>query len=146
MTVNANIDIRASATETKAGALGNYQGVPSITFTKSLSTSDISKCYQLNATIATAQTYDVNSGLVDAFGTALVFATVKSVVIRNNDATASLVVGGGTNPLFVSDQYTIKAGQCLAITSSFTVNASTAKVITLTPSASLNFDLLLLGS
>lgn len=145
MSANASINITVVASDTKAAALASYGGSPTISFTKTLSTSDISKCYQNNQTSASPITFDVNSGLTDAYGTALVYTSVKTIVVRNNAASASLVIGGGSNPLMGTDQVTLAAGQVLVLTSPITVDG-THKVLTITPSASASVDVLILGS
>lgn len=145
MAAEGIITVLANVTNTGTNGLGTYSGNPQISTVTSFSTSDISKVYTAAGTTAVNLNLDVTSGLTDAFGNALVFGTVKTFVLKNTHATATLTVGGGTNPLFGSDQYTVAAGACLPITTSFTVD-STHKVIRVVPSASCTYQLMILGS
>ncbi len=140
----ANIDINASVQCTFAGDLATFTGTPKITSSTNLSSSDISKVFQDIRAASAADPLDLTSGLVDPYGNALVFTAVKLVCIKNTSATATLTVGGGSNPVFGSDQYTIKAGVCLPILSSFTVDG-THKILTITPSAAATYQIIIAG-
>ncbi|WP_161967142.1 hypothetical protein [Fimbriiglobus ruber] len=88
------------------------------------------------------------TSLTDAYGNALVYTTVAALIVQIVSASGNLVVGGGSNPLLGSDQYTIKGtanSSMLPISWPFTVSG-TAKVITLTPSTSLTFNIIVIGS
>ena len=146
ITATANIDINVSVVHSNPNDLGQYNGSPGIDSSLTFSTSDLSKVFADSRSISAADPLDVTSGLTDQYGTALVYATVKTVVIKNTHATATLTIGGGSDPLYGTDQYTLKAGQTLPITSSATVDG-THKVLTITPSvASTTYDILILGS
>lgn len=144
MAANAQIDINAAVQYTSSGPLATFTGTPRITTSTTLDSTAISKVYQAARSISSPDTLDLTSGLTDAYGQALVFAAVKCVTIYNTSATATITVGGGSNPVFGSDQYTIKAGACLPITSPFTVDG-THKVITVTPSASATYQIIIAG-
>lgn len=143
MAATATIEINCSSTYTKPTALGTGTISPRINYLTSLSSSDVTKVYFTSATISGVTTLDVTA-LTDIYGTALSYGTVKGVYIENSGA-GNLVLGGGTNPLFGTDQYTVKTGAVLPIVSPFTVGGSN-KVITLTPSASLTYSIIIVGS
>jgi hypothetical protein len=146
---SANFQITCSVTDTSAGPLGNYQGVISLNAgsagTISLTSADVTKVYAANRSGGSPDVFTLDDGsLTDAYGNALTFAEAHAVVIKNTHASATLTVGGGTDPLFGSDQYTLKAGQLLPITSPFTVDG-THKQITITPSAAATYSVIVLG-
>lgn len=143
MSASASIDFTISTTYTKQTALGVGYIPSKLSDTISLSTSDVSKVYTASVTSGSATVIDLTS-LTDGFGAALSFSTLKACVVENTGA-GSLVVGGGTNPVFGTDQYTVKSGAVLPVLSSFTVDG-THKTLTLTPSASTTFNLVLVGS
>jgi hypothetical protein len=142
----ATIDLSTLVQDTGTVGTGTYTGNPSITKTISLSSSDITKVYSATRSVSSADTFDVTSGLTHAFGAALVYASVKGLVILNTHATASIVVGGGSNPLLGTDQYTVKAGQALYVPCVPVTVDGTHKVLTVTPSGAVTYSLLILGS
>jgi len=141
---SGKIEISASFTYSSVVAGTAFSGFPKLSQSQSLdSTTPVNKVFNQSATISSPTTLDVTA-LTDAYGAALSFGTVKQFVIQNTGA-GNLVVGGGSNPLFGTDQYTVKSGATLPITSSFTESGS-AKNILLTPSASLSYTLIICGS
>lgn len=144
MAATADINISATTTYTKAAALATYSGSPKIVASKSYATTDISKVFDATGSTGSPVTYDVTA-LTDDYGAALAMATVKGFVIQNTHATATLTIGGGSNPLFGSDHYTVKAGCCLPITSAFAASGA-AKNVLVTPSATATWQVLILGS
>ena len=142
----ATIELSAQVQDNKALDLGTYIGNPQIAKTITLSSSDITKVFGDSRASAVAVPLDVTSGLVDAFGLSLVYTTVKAVVVLNTHATASITVGGGSNPLFGSDQYTVPSGQVLYVPNVPITVSGTVKVLTITPAASATYNVLILGS
>ena len=141
---SGKIEITASFTYSSVIGGAAFAGYPKLSQSQSLdSTTPVNKVYNETGTISSPHTIDVSS-LTDAYGAALAFGTVKQFVIQNTGA-GNLVVGGGSNPLFGTDQFTVKSGATLPITSSFTEGAG-AKNILLTPSASLSYTLIICGS
>lgn len=142
----ANVRLYCSADQPKVTTLATYRGGPSLSLETSYSSSQVTKCYQLETTQSTTQSYLLDDGsLTDVYGTSLVFSSIQLLAINNKDATQTLTVGGGTHPVLGSDQYTVKAGQLLIITSPFTVDA-THDLLRIVPSGSMTFDLLVVGS
>lgn len=138
------IEISIAATTGNTLAGNPFTGTGRLSQTQTLTTADISKVYIGTGTISGVSTINVTS-LTDAYGNSISFATVKGCVIQNSGA-GNLVVGGGTHPLFSTDQYTIASGATLPITSAFTVSSGTHDTITLTPSASLTYSIIIVGS
>lgn len=139
----ATIEIGSVIQDTKTTGLTSYSGTTKVSQTLAL--TGLTKVYATDVSASSVQTYDLTSGLTDAYGTALVFTSLQGVVIQNTSATATITVGGGTNPVFGTDQYTVKAGATLPITSTFPVD-STHKVIRITPSAAATFSVAFLGT
>lgn len=147
MPASANITIGFATTTSKSitvgGSTSNITGSPTISQSLTLSSTDVTKNYSTAATISTPTTIDTSS-VVDYFGTTLSFATVKGVVIQNTGA-GTLTVGGGSNALFGTDQFTIKSGYTLPLLSPITTSGS-VKAILLTPSASLSYSIIIVGT
>lgn len=137
--------LSAKVDDSKTTTLARYTGGFSSSAESTLDASALTKVYMVSGSGAGPDTYDVNSGLTNAYGVALVYTTVKGIWIKNTHATATLVIGGGSNPLLGTDQYTLKAGNALAITSPFTVDG-THKVLKITQSATATYELVILGS
>lgn len=131
-------------THASALDLVTYTGSLSKSASKSFSTSDITKLFSDSRTAATSETLDVTSGLTDGFGAALAFSTVKAVLIQNKSSTATLTVGGSSNPLF-NQLPVIQAGGFVAFSCSITTSGSVKNVL-LTASASLDYDIVIVGS
>ena len=139
-----NIATTATVQDGRTIGLGGYNGGPRINYSVD---GTPTKIYSASVSAGTAQTYDVNSGLTDAYGTALVYSTVSEVVIYNTHASASLTVGGGSNPLFgASELVTIKAGKCVSFGAVPVTVSGSAKVLTVTPSASCTWQIVILGN
>ena len=142
---SATVALQVSATYTKTTPLASASLSPKFTVSVNLSTTDISKMYQNSYSAQSSPvTLDLTS-LTDDYGQSISFGSLKGAWIYNTDNTATLVVGGGTNPALGTDQYTITPGKLLPITSVFTVDG-THKNLVLTPSASMSFQLILVGS
>ncbi len=138
-----NISQTATVQDGATVGLGTYSGGPSIALASS---GTCSKVYSASVTAAVAQTYDVNSGLTDAFGNALVYTTVKEVIIYNSHATNYVTIGGGTNPLFGSgESIVVKPGRLVTVGNVPVTVDGTHKVLTVTPSASCTYQIMILG-
>lgn len=82
--------------------------------------------------------------LVGPFGNAIGFGTVGALVLKNTSTTASLTIGGGANPLLAALPPITPGG---AVTLVLDIATSpTVKNLLLTPSASLSYELLILGT
>lgn len=138
----ATIDITCSVQDTKATDLGSYSGNPRLT--QSASNVSVTKVFTDARTTAVPETLDLTTGLTDAYGAALVYSSCKYVCIQNTHVSATLTIGGGANPLFGTDQYTIKPGATLPITSTFAV-AGGSKNLLVTPSASCTYSIIIAG-
>ncbi len=137
-----------TATEGRSVGLGTYSGGPKLTYT--VDSATITKVYSDEdpAEGSGGVMFDVSDGsLSDAYGTPLIYTTVKEVIIYNTSVSASIVVGGGSNPLFGTDEFiTIKAGKCVAIGAVPATVDGSHKILTLVPSATASFKILILGS
>jgi len=49
-------------------------------------------------TTGASKEYDLSGGLVDEFGTTLLFTAIKTVLIKNLNATRRLTIGNGAQP------------------------------------------------
>jgi hypothetical protein len=143
----AQTSVGIAVTDNANAALGTYTGSPGISGgTSFVSTQITTGIYQGTATITSPTTFVTNNAsLKNAYGNTLTYTTIQSVVVSNLSASASLVVGGGSNPLFGSDSYTIKPGQVLVIPNVPITVSSTVNAITLTPSASLTYQIIIVG-
>lgn len=145
---SATINISCTIQDGKSVDLGAYFGSPKIESSTTLSSSDSSKAWTDGRSISSADVLDVSDGsLVSAYGVALTFASVKAVVVQNTHASATLVIGGGTNPLFgATESITVKAGQTVSIGAVPATVDATHEQITITPSAAATFNIAILGS
>jgi hypothetical protein len=145
MANTAQIDINVSVQDGKNVGLGAYNGTPRITMSNGLTSAQAAKKWSASVTSAATTDYDVTSGLTDAYGTALVYATVNAVAVYNS-GSANLTVGGGSDPLFGTDQYTVKAGQCLVVPCVPVTVSGSVKNIHIVPAASTTWQVILLGA
>lgn len=141
LTATVKSDCRATHTSTTGGI--SYSASPAKSYEKTFTSSDITKIYHGSRT-TTGETLDLTSGLTDGYGTALVFATVKQILIINNSATQTLTIGGGANPV-ISELPVVSVGGHVNITSTFTVDG-THKNLKIQASASLTYDVIILGT
>jgi hypothetical protein len=141
----AQIDITVSIQDNKTVGLGVYNGTPKVVASLGLTSAQAAKRYTTQVASAVAVDYNVLTGLTDAYGTALVYTTVNAVAIYNT-GSATITVGGSTNPLFGSDLYTIKAGQCLVIPNVPITVSGTVKNIHVSPAASTTWQIAILGA
>jgi hypothetical protein len=144
-TASAQIDVNTRVTHSVTNDLGTYTGNPKISYTSALTSSNISKVFADERTVATNETLDVTSLTEAGYGSTLNYSSVKVLHIVNKSGSATLTVGGGSNAVCGSDQYTIGPGKCLYLDTAFAVSGS-AKNLLLTASASLTYDILILGS
>lgn len=142
----ATIDFAATVQDTKSADLGTYSGNPKITDTTSLSSADVTKVFTDGRSLSAPETLDVTAGLTSAYGAALVYSSVKAVVIQNTHGTATIVVGGGANPLFGTDQYTVQPGQTFSVPNVPVAVSGTAKNVLVTPSAAATYNVMILGT
>lgn len=145
MANTAQIDINVSVQDNKSVGLGVYNGTPKITVSNALTSAQAAKRWSKSDTSAATHDYDVTSGLVDAYGVALVYATVNAVAIYNS-GSATITVGGASNSLFGSDQYTVKAGQCVVVPCVPITVSGSVKNIHIIPTASTTWQIIILGA
>jgi hypothetical protein len=144
-TASATIFTKVAATYTKTNGIEFDTGISGFDSTLTLSTSNITKVWTNSYTAQSgAVTLDL-AALTDTYGQSITFTSLKGLHVYNNHASATLVVGGGANPALGTDQYTVTAGKILPVSSVFTIDG-THKNLVLTPSASMSFQVILLGS
>jgi hypothetical protein len=144
ITATAQIDVSTRVTHQGSNPLGTYTGGPKIAYSSALANTDISKVFADERTIASPETLDCTSLTQAGYGSTVNMATVKVIQIYNKSSSATLTVGGSTNPVCSSDLFTIGPGKCLYLDTARTVD-STHKNLLMTPSASLTYDILILG-
>jgi hypothetical protein len=144
MTATAQIDVNTRVTHSGSNDLGTYVGSPKLSYSAALATTDISKVFADERTVSSPETLDCTALPEAGYGSTLNYATVKLIQIVNKSASATLTVGGGSNAVCGTDQFTIGPGKCLYIDTARTVGGS-AKNLLVTPSASLTYDVLILG-
>lgn len=93
----------------------------------------------------------IGGGLVDAFGDAIAFTTVRAILIRNTSSGEINLTVQSTLPIFAtgSDSLVIPAGGCVVFASAagWTVTAGTADVLTLTaPTEEAGYELIIIGA
>lgn len=145
-TLSGTLVSSCSLTHVSGVGLGSYSATIAKSNTKTFTTSDITKLYHATRSLTgtTPETLDVTSGLTDGFNVALNFATIKGIFIVNKHATATLTLGGGANPLFNALPPIPGLGHielALTITTSGTV-----KNILATPSGTMTYDIVLVGT
>lgn len=129
-----------------ANPLGGYNGAPQISTSGTLSATDISNVYDTASTVGGGGTTTIDvTALTNTYGESFAFTNVKSFHISNTDTTNSIVIGGGSNPLFISDQYTVAPGKDLVFNTVWPVSSG-KKNIRLTATAGTKFSILLLGN
>lgn len=145
MSLSASAQIRQSVSasySTTAG--GGATNAPSITFSDTLSTTDITKVYFNTVTSASPVTINLQS-LTDVFGNSLNIATLHGVFVQNTSDTHALTIGGGSAAALGSDLATVGGGSCYFNTTAFTISGSAHNIV-VTPSASLTYNILVLGA
>jgi hypothetical protein len=145
-TVNADITVSTKITHNSTLLGGTVSGTPQLNYSSRLTTTDLTDAYEGSRTVTGAETLDVRSGLSNVFGTAIVLATVKGITIHNTHASNSLVVGGGANALFGSDQFTILAGKCLYLDTSIATSGSVKNLLVTPSGASTTYDIIIFGA
>jgi hypothetical protein len=147
---NATIEISSQiqySSSSPLGSVGSYSGTFRVSETATYSSATVSKYWANSYTGSSTQTIDVTS-ITDAFGNALSFATVQVIVIQITSSSGNVVVGGGSNPLLGSDQWTVIGtanGTTWAVPQPYTVSG-TVKVLKFIPSTSLTFNIQIVGS
>lgn len=127
---------------------------PQSSFARQFSSTEVTKLfYKTYSVTSTPTVIDVTTGLTDAYGAALSFATVKHLYFWNKDATRHLSVGGGTNALINALPTLIgqtptngSTGSCVFLTTSITTSGS-VKILNLTASSgTILVDVLIAGT
>lgn len=121
-----------------------YTGTPGKQYSKTFASSDITKVFFASYTVTTSSTTIDLTSLTDAYGAAISFTTVKHLQILNNDATNSLLVGGGTNAVF-SSLPSLVAGGCYNLTTNLAVSGSTKNLALTAGALSIGVDVLMVG-
>ncbi|WP_020469317.1 hypothetical protein [Zavarzinella formosa] len=84
------------------------------------------------------------TSLTDAYGNPISFATIRHIMLVNNDATNSVTVGGGTNGL-VAALPPIIGGGAVNLTTTLAVDG-THKILLITPAAGTpSVDVVVMG-
>lgn len=95
---------------------------------------------------AAVDAVNLNAGLTDGFNQALSFLTLRYILVHNNDATHSLNIFGGSNPV-IAGQLTLPAGMTVAFECNYAVNSTTALNINVDPGANtVAYDIIALGT
>ena len=105
------------------------------------------------------QVLNLTSTILDAFGNALTFATIKGIIVAASATnTNNVLVGAGTDPVInylagTTPQIVVRPGGFLCLMTAdatgYAVTTSTADRLTLTNSAgstSVTFDVILIGN
>jgi hypothetical protein len=143
--VSAAITSQVSPTISTTYGGNTFGGSPTTVFSGTFTTAQITKLYKAVAySITTSHVFDLTSGLTDPFGAAIVMTNLKHVYIVNNHASIAITVGGGTTPVCGADLYTITAGGCLNLTSTYAITTNINLKIALT--GTVTVDILLLGN
>jgi len=121
-----------------------------------MNSTQVTKRFRRTYSIAasSSQSLDLVSALTDAFGTALTFATVKLILIKNksNSSTKAAKVGWTSNGVpFISAAATTPLNPCYLFvnTSGTTVTGGTGDIILVyndDASASADIEVLILGT
>lgn len=146
MAVSSNVSISTDLTQSKVVDLATFSGRPTLAYTKSFSTTDITKAWHdTNSLVATTASLDLSDGsLLDPYGAGQVFTTLKYIHILNNSAFP-LTVFGGTNGL-IPNTIVISALGSIGLSSSFTIDG-THKIIKLDSlAATVSYSILFVGA
>jgi hypothetical protein len=125
-----------------------YTGSPAREYLRTFTTSDISKIVFSSYSITTTPTSVDLTSQTDPFGAAVNFATVKNLLIVNNDTTNALTIGGGTNGLFAALPFNLgdTVATCLNLTTPITVDG-THKILKLVSTAgTISVDVFIIGN
>lgn len=141
---SSTVNISIATVYSKVMDLVSAVEAPTLNLSKTYSGSSITKLYQNSYSTSGTTTLDVTS-LTDDYGQSISIGTLKGLFIKNTHATATLTVGGGTNPALGTDQYTISPDTLLPILSSWTISGS-AKNIRILTSGTVTFQLILFGT
>ena len=142
MAAQFNLGINARANYTKIAPLGEqYSGSPNITQNTLLDPTLVNLVFESSATISTGTSFDLNA-VTDQFGNSLNFVTCSYVVIKNT-GTGNITITGN---LFGSDSFTLGAGLTYLNGRTITVVNTTADTLTLTPTGTTTYQLIIVGS
>lgn len=130
-----------------------FSGSPNRDFQRQYQATDLGCLYFNNFTVGTSPTTIDLTALTDSFGNAFSFATVKALLIVNNDATNNLTVGGGTDPLFATLPFPLSGqtpttganGSCLALVTPLTVSGTTKNLQLEASAGTISVDVYIVG-
>ena len=149
-TASAQVKLSAAVTYLNTDTLGNSFGPsPTISVSFNLPSATITKMIESGGTISSPTTINFAS-VADVFGATLTFTKVLGIFVQNNSTTQTLTIGGGSQPVCGSDQYTIGPGttstpNVFFQNSTFNVTSGSAQNLLLTPSGSLSYSLIAVG-
>lgn len=141
--LTANITTRINATHNNALDLVTYSGGHSHLYERALTTANVDLIWSDQRTIAGTEVLDVLTDLTDAYGVAMVFGAVRTVLIYNSHSTATLFVGGGSNALF--NEIPITGGGHVVLSTNLTTS-TIVRNIRVTAVTSVTYDIILIGS
>ena len=145
-------DRRTVGINTNANLSANAQ--PSIAYSNGTGANQVQVLYQAVRTFSgTTDTLNLTSGLTDAYGTAVVLTAGKALLIQNNSATNTIVIGAGTTPitslLNSTGTITLNPGAffCVAdpTAAGWTITASTACNFNLTGTSGQTYTVIVMG-
>lgn len=149
MPATGSLTVGISLQDSATAPLGTYNGNPAINGSTAYTSANVTKVFQATPAATTSPvSYIVNNNSLSGEyvpTSPYTYTTVVGVVIQNTGAN-TLVIGGGTHPLFGSDVYTVQAGNTFAATNVPITVSSTVCEVTVTPSASTSWSIIIVGS
>lgn len=163
MSLSANISLAIAAKETKNGDI--QSGSSSVNYSKVLQllngtgAGQANKMFSDQRTLAASasETLDLDGSLLDAFGVAIAFSSIKAVVFVASESNLdNIAIGGGANPFLsfvgdASDELILPPGGLIVLAApgdGFSVTASTADGLDVTNLDAVNaatYDVILIG-
>lgn len=140
--------ITIQALQTNAGGFStSFTGNLNRSYSNSFTGVTFANLYFATRSAAAAvDALNLHGGLTDYFNQTLTFATLRYVLISNNDSTNSLTIFGGTTPV-IPNSITLPAGDTIALECNYTVTNPTAININVDPGANtVSYDVVLLGT
>lgn len=160
-TFNGRIDLKVTGSYSSDIDLGNRSYSLSKTYTNSFangqSANQAEAIFTDTRSTSGNDDLDLAGGIVDAFGAALTFVNVKTIIIQNHsDSTGNAVIGAeGTNEFDTffgdaSDTISVPPGGMFCLTNpgadGFGVVASTGDKLRIAASAgTINYDVIIIG-
>lgn len=145
VTLQATTNIEISGAMTNAIDLERYSSSFSLGGEqRSYTSSQVSKEFSDTRTLAASESLDLTALTNTGLNTSQNYGSVVIIFIENKSASQTLTVGGGTTPVLAT-AITIPVSGRIFLEGSRTVDA-THKLLNLTASGSLTYDILLIGN